>query len=130
MIEAPSWGGIAGTHPVKTQNSVRSSNRPDSDNGLSNHRQNFRYQSSPQSSMTTFFEGVPLEEPTFSIFLTTSSYPSRTSPNTTCFPSRCGVFFTVMKNCEPLVSLPALAMLNNPGLTCLSLKFSSLNFSP
>lgn len=36
----------------------------------------------------------------------------------------------VMKNWEPLVSLPALAMDRRPFLECLSLKFSSGNFSP
>ena len=35
-----------------------------------------------------------------------------------------------MKNCEPLVSLPAFAMESWPGLVCLSLKFSSGNLSP
>ena len=40
------------------------------------------------------------------------------------------VMTVVMKNCEPLVSLPALAMDSMPGLVCLSLKFSSGNFSP
>jgi hypothetical protein len=36
----------------------------------------------------------------------------------------------VMKNWEPLVSFPALAMESRPGLVCLSLKFSSLNLAP
>lgn len=36
----------------------------------------------------------------------------------------------VIKNWEPLVSLPALAMERTPFLVCLSLKFSSSNFSP
>lgn len=36
----------------------------------------------------------------------------------------------VMKNWEPLVSLPALAMERMPFLECLSLKFSSSNLSP
>jgi hypothetical protein len=31
----------------------------------------------------------------------------------------------VMKNCEPLVFLPAFAMDRSPGLVCLSWKFSS-----
>merc|ERR1712084_20641 len=33
-----------------------------------------------------------------------------------------------MKNCEPLVLGPALAMLKTPGPVCLRLKFSSSNF--
>lgn len=36
----------------------------------------------------------------------------------------------VMKNWEPLVSGPALAMDSVPFLVCLSLKFSSLNLLP
>jgi hypothetical protein len=40
------------------------------------------------------------------------------------------VMAVVMKNWEPLVSLPALAMLRRPVLVCFSLKFSSLNLSP
>eukprot|EP00961_Rhodomonas_salina_P236894 3202106-Rhodomonas_salina.4 len=43
--------------------------------------------SSPQSIIVTFFEGFPEFEPTSSIFFTTS-YPSKTSPKTTCFPLR------------------------------------------
>ena len=35
-----------------------------------------------------------------------------------------------MKNWEPLVSLPALAIDSTPGPVCLSLKFSSLNLFP
>ena len=34
------------------------------------------------------------------------------------------------KNCEPLVPGPALAIESTPGPVCLSLKFSSSNFSP
>lgn len=40
------------------------------------------------------------------------------------------VMTVVMKNWEPLVSFPALAMERVPGLVCLSLKFSSLNLFP
>jgi len=40
------------------------------------------------------------------------------------------VIIVVMKNCDPLVSLPELAMLNIPGLLCFNLKFSSGNFAP
>ena len=36
-----------------------------------------------------------------------------------------GVFTVVMKNWEPLVLGPALAMERSPGFVCLSLKFSS-----
>lgn len=40
------------------------------------------------------------------------------------------VMMVVMKNWEPLVSLPALAMERRPFLEWRSLKFSSANFSP
>ena len=56
--------------------------------------------------------------------------PLRTFPNTTCLPSSHWVLTVVMKNWEPLVSLPALAMLIQPGPSCFSLKFSSGNLSP
>jgi hypothetical protein len=72
---------------------------------------------------------VPEREPAASIFFTTSR-PSTTLPNTTCLPSSQGVTTVVMKNCEPLVCGPALAIDSRPGSVCLSLKFSSLNFSP
>ena len=32
--------------------------------------------------------------------------------------------------CDPLVLGPALAMLRRPGVSCLRVKFSSLNLSP
>lgn len=40
-------------------------------------------------------------------------------PKTTWRPSRCGVSFVVMKNWEPLVLGPALAMERRPGSVCL-----------
>jgi hypothetical protein len=40
------------------------------------------------------------------------------------------VTMVVMKNWDPLVSLPALAMESKPFLVCLSLKFSSGNLAP
>lgn len=61
---------------------------------------------------------------------TTTTYPSTTSPKTTCFPSNHGQGTVVMKNWEPLVLGPALAMDSWPGLVCLSWKFSSGNFWP
>lgn len=44
--------------------------------------------------------------------------PFNTCPKTTCFPSKCGVATVVMKNWEPLVFGPALAMLSRPTLSC------------
>lgn len=51
-----------------------------------------------------------------SIFTTPN--PFNTCPKTTCLPSKCGVGTVVMKNCEPLVFGPALAMLSRPTLSC------------
>ena len=39
-----------------------------------------------------------------------------TFPKTTCLPSSHDVFLTVMKNCDPLVSFPALAIDNHPEI--------------
>ncbi len=69
---------------------------------------------SPQSEMVTGLTVLPVLDPWDSIALTTS-IPFNTRPNTTCLPSSHGVLTVVMKNCEPLVLGPALAMLNNPG---------------
>ena len=46
-----------------------------------------------------------------------------------CLPSSQGVGPVVMKNCEPFVFLPALAMERTP-VACFTLKFSSGNFLP
>ena len=67
--------------------------------------------------------------PTASMAVTTSR-PSATDPKTQSLPSRWSVLTVVMKNCEPLVPGPAFAMLSRPGPVCLSVKFSSANFSP
>ena len=59
--------------------------------------------SSPQSVIITSLEGLsPGCVGRFSI-LRTMDLPLRTSPNTTCLPSRCGVGTVVTKNWEPLV---------------------------
>ena len=47
-------------------------------------------------------------------------------PKTTWAPSSQDVTTVVMKNCEPLVFLPALAMERIPGFVCFSWKFSSV----
>ena len=44
----------------------------------------------------------------------TRTIPDRTFPNTTWLPSSHGVLIVVIKNWEPFVSGPALAMLSNP----------------
>lgn len=51
---------------------------------------------------------------TFDIFLTTY-IPSITCPKTTCFPSKWGHGFKVMKNWEEFVLRPQLAIDNKPA---------------
>ena len=98
-------------------------------------------------AIVTLALGAPDCEPKPSIFLT-NSMPSTTSPKTTykknkffkedfigeiiitCLPSSHDVTTVVIKNCEPFVFGPALAIDKRPGFECLSLKFSSANFSP
>ena len=58
------------------------------------------------------------------------SYPSVTIPKTTCFPSSHDVLAVQMKNWDPLVLGPALAIDKIPGPVCLSWKFSSSNLLP
>ena len=79
--------------------------------------------------MTQGFLVEPLELPTASQALTTSM-PLETSPKTVCFPSSQEVTTVVMKNWDPLVLGPALAMDRSPGLLCFLMKFSSLNLEP
>jgi len=60
----------------------------------------------PALTMTHSFVGPSkLSVGTFSIARTTSM-PSITLPNTTCFPSSQDAASVVMKNCEPFVSTP------------------------
>ena len=85
--------------------------------------------SSPEAATSTRAVGRPDELPAASTFLTTSM-PSKTFPKTTWRPSSHDVFTVQMKNWLPLVPGPALAIESTPGPVCLSLKFSSSNFSP
>ena len=62
--------------------------------------------------------GLALSSVVSSSISCTNSIPLSILPNTTCLPSRCGVGTVVMKNCEPFVPGPALAMLNRPGRSC------------
>lgn len=57
------------------------------------------------------------------------SLRGRYLPKTTCAPSSQLVTTVVMKNWEPFVFFPALAMDKSPGLVCLSVKFSSVKYS-
>ena len=62
------------------------------------------------------------------LIASTTSWPSITWPKTECLPSSQGVATCVMKNCEPLVFGPALAIESTPGPLCLrSLWNSSSN---
>lgn len=74
-------------------------------------------------------EVAPVRDPLDSIFETTSM-PSMTLPKTTWRPSSHAVLTVVMKNWEPFVSGPALAMERIPGSVCLSPKPSSANLEP
>jgi hypothetical protein len=85
---------------------------------------------SPQSFTSTFSAGLSwLLHLSFSILWQISN-PFSTLPKTTCFPLRWGVYVKVTKNCEPLVFFPALAIDNNPLVSCFNLKFSSGNVLP
>ena len=76
------------------------------------------YRSCPASEMTIFDFGLPVSVPRASISLTTlNEVRSRTRPKTTFFPSNQGVSVTVMKNWEPLLSSPALAIERIPAKT-------------
>lgn len=66
---------------------------------------------------------------TFSIFLIMRS-PSSTRPNTTCLLSKKLHLAQVMKNWQPFVSFPLLAIDNKPGESCFKMKFSSGNVPP
>mmetsp|Transcript_23881 Transcript_23881/g.81438 ORF Transcript_23881/g.81438 Transcript_23881/m.81438 type:complete len:210 (+) Transcript_23881:111-740(+) len=73
--------------------------------------------------------GLPLGDPCSSTSSATS-FPSRSSPNTTCLPSRCGHGASVMKNWLPFVSGPRLAIDSCMGLACGMPKASSSNSPP
>ncbi|KAJ8642672.1 hypothetical protein MRB53_004420 [Persea americana] len=65
--------------------------------------------SCPQSATVTVLEVLPLEDPTSSIARTTS-IPSTTCSNTTCFPSSHYVLAVQTQNCDPFVPGPAFAI--------------------
>mmetsp|Transcript_3615 Transcript_3615/g.8284 ORF Transcript_3615/g.8284 Transcript_3615/m.8284 type:complete len:216 (+) Transcript_3615:207-854(+) len=87
------------------------------------------YRSCPESAITTLTRVAPESLPTCSIAERTL-WPEITLPKTTCFPSNHGVSAVHKKNCDPFVLGPALAIDKVPDPECLSLKFSSANFSP
>jgi len=64
--------------------------------------------------ITTCLAGEPEGLPAASIFFTMSS-PFRTLPKTTCLPSSQEVEVVVMKNYDPLVFGPALAIDKHNG---------------
>src|SRR3712207_8472158 len=55
----------------------------------------------------------------------TTSIPSTTSPKTACRSSSHGVATCVIKNCEPPVFWPRLAIESTPGLPCLKSGWNS-----
>lgn len=75
---------------------------------------------SPHCAIVTSVAG--LLSPLTRVFSTlcTTSIPSITLPKTTCLLFKNGVGTVVMKNWQPLLSLPELAMLSKPGVSCLS----------
>ena len=87
------------------------------------------YTSSPLSMIVIFSDVLPDFDPNFSIFCTTFK-PLITFPNTTCLLSSQSVLSVVMKNWEPLVLGPELAILRVLGPVCLNWKFSLANFEP
>src|SRR6266851_8592855 len=66
---------------------------------------------------TTSFAGRSWRLRGTAVMLFTMSCPSTTSPKIVCLPVSQSVAPTVMKNCEPLVFGPALAMASLPGLS-------------
>jgi len=66
---------------------------------------------------TTSFAGRSWRLRGTAVIFFTTSCPSTTSPKIVCLPVSQSVGPTVMKNCEPLVFGPALAMASLPGLS-------------
>merc|ERR1712189_6769 len=95
----------------------------------SNPKVRFILYSSPEFVIVIFLCVFPLSEPKPSMVLTTS-IPEVTEPNTTCLPSSQVVFAVQMKNWDPFVFLPALAMDRIPDPVCFRMKFSSSNLLP
>jgi len=81
----------------------------------------------PHSTITTGLRGCCLAFVANLPSSPTTSRPCTTSPKTTCFPSRFGSGFSVIKNCEPFRLGPLLAMLNSPLRLCIIKGVSSLN---
>ena len=81
--------------------------------------------------MSTTFIGTSVRSVSARLisFTTSMLFFAIISPNTTCFPSKCGAGPVVMKNCEPFVFSPALAIERIPGPACFRafFRFSSGN---
>merc|ERR1719270_253021 len=92
-------------------------------------KKDYHQSTSPQSLITSFLEVLPRADPHFSSSFTTS-IPSTTFPKTTCFPSNHSVFAVQIKNCDPFVFGPLLAIESIPGPVCFKSKFSSGNCVP
>lgn len=83
----------------------------------------------PQFLISILALVLPISLPYVSIFFKTS-IPLVTFPNTTCFPFNHGVCAVQMKNWEPFVFGPALAMESVPIPPWAKSKFSSSNLVP
>ena len=72
----------------------------------------------PHAPITTGTVGwssaSPPPTPATSSIMSSTSHPSTTSPNTTCFPLSLSSFPNVMKNCDVLEFLPWLPMHSKP----------------
>ena len=78
----------------------------------------------PQSIILASLLVFPLPDPIL-WRASTTSLPYDTFPKTTCLPSNHGQGTNVIKNWDPLVLGPALAIERRYGYVCLILKFSS-----
>ena len=86
--------------------------------------------STPERTMRTVWIGLSPRPVGARSTARTTSMPSMTFPNATWRPLSQGVGAVVMKNCDPFVFGPALAMDKTPGPTCGTEKVSSANFPP
>lgn len=80
--------------------------------------------------IVTSFTGLSCASVLTNPICLTTLIPSLTRPKIVCLPSRWGVGASVMKNCDPLVLGPELAMLRIPAPVCFKAGWiSSANFS-
>ena len=85
---------------------------------------------SPQWTILHDFRGLLLASVSWDSICFITASPFTTRPNTTCFPSRCGDGWVVIKNWEPFVLGPLLAIESKNGLSCFIEKHSSAKYPP